>query len=318
MATLKFNLKINNASRKAVVKRMKNSIKIPVEYTIYTTSDWTQFEIVEGGHWQDQKIEYIEGEDDVIKEEFTNKKLYLEKDSEDNSPVVLRMTCVLNINKAVKQSKIKYSILKGDIQSTVVTVNVNKKLFMSLVNTKTDDFWRGENQQDFYCTVSEYLNLRKIFIIHGRDELQVLRLKNFLKDHKIGVVTLDDLRNDGKTIFQKLYDELNNITYAIAILTPDDVGCLKEDTRAIIAEKNVTAQETVDKLLPLLQGRARQNVLFELGLFIGALGKENICYLKQKDLKELPSDLHGALYVEFKENVDETFHKLIDELFPTD
>ena len=176
----------------------------------------------------------------------------------------------------------------------------------------------GENQQDFYCPVSEYLNIRKIFIIHGRDELQVLRLKNFLKDHKIGVVTLDDLRNDGKTIFQKLYDELNNITYAIAILTPDDVGCLKEDTRAIMAEKNITAQENINKLLPLLHGRARQNVLFELGLFIGALGKENICYLKQKDLKELPSDLHGVLYVEFKENVDETFHKLIDELFPTD
>jgi predicted nucleotide-binding protein len=57
--------------------------------------------------------------------------------------------------------------------------------------------------------------------------------------------------------------------------------------------------------------------LFELGLFIGTLGRENVCYLKQKNLKEIPSDLDGVLYKEFDESVEEVFYQLPEELFGT-
>ena len=320
MVTLKFNLKINNASREAVVKRMKNSIKIPVEYTIYTTSDWTQFEIVEGGYWQDLKIDCIRGEDRLIQDiVVTDNTIYLEKESYDVSPVTLQVKCFLNIDKAYKQSKIKYRILKGEIQSTIVTITVYRKKLMPLLNNKST-IWDEDNQETFDCPAKEYIcDLRqgKVFIIHGRDDYQVLRLKDFLNKHKVRTITLSDLKDEGKTISQKLYDELSNITHAFAILTPDDVGCLKKDLTAITGEKISRSKETIDRILQVLQGRARQNVLLELGLFIGVLGKENICYLKQKDV-ELPSNLDGVLYKEFKENVDETFPKLIEELFLTD
>ena len=62
------------------------------------------------------------------------------------------------------------------------------------------------------------------------------------------------------------------------MLTPEDVGALKG--------------EADDQLKP----RARQNVIFELGYFIKALGREKVCLLLKGEL-ENPSDLDGILYV---------------------
>ena len=42
--------------------------------------------------------------------------------------------------------------------------------------------------------------------------------------------------------------------------------------------------------------RARQNVILELGFFMGKLGRQNVCALHKGSL-ELPSDYHGVVYV---------------------
>jgi predicted nucleotide-binding protein len=44
--------------------------------------------------------------------------------------------------------------------------------------------------------------------------------------------------------------------------------------------------------------RPRQNVLLELGYFIGRLGREKVCALKRGDM-ELPSDFAGVVYESF-------------------
>ncbi len=59
--------------------------------------------------------------------------------------------------------------------------------------------------------------------------------------------------------------------------TPDDVGALKDD------EKN-------------LKPRARQNVVFELGYFLGRLGRERVCALTKGNV-EIPSDYDGVVYI---------------------
>ena len=55
--------------------------------------------------------------------------------------------------------------------------------------------------------------------------------------------------------------------------------------------------------LPLLlaaKTRARQNVIFELGLFIGKLGRRNVSVLYQEDKDfEMPSDYKGVLYTPY-------------------
>jgi predicted nucleotide-binding protein len=65
-------------------------------------------------------------------------------------------------------------------------------------------------------------------------------------------------------------------------MTPDDVGCLKSE------KEN-------------LQARARQNVIFELGYFMGKLGRKNVCALL-KDNIERPSDSDGIIYIALDPN----------------
>jgi predicted nucleotide-binding protein len=47
--------------------------------------------------------------------------------------------------------------------------------------------------------------------------------------------------------------------------------------------------------------RARQNVILELGYFIGKLGRKNVCALKQGDV-ELPSDILGVVWIPLDEH----------------
>ncbi len=46
--------------------------------------------------------------------------------------------------------------------------------------------------------------------------------------------------------------------------------------------------------------RARQNVVLELGYFIGRLGRERVCALKRGEV-EIPSDFGGVVYAPFDE-----------------
>jgi predicted nucleotide-binding protein len=43
--------------------------------------------------------------------------------------------------------------------------------------------------------------------------------------------------------------------------------------------------------------RARQNVILELGYFVGMLGRKRVCALKKGDI-EVPTDYHGVAYVD--------------------
>ena len=75
---------------------------------------------------------------------------------------------------------------------------------------------------------------------------------------------------------------MTDVSYAIVLLTPDDLGAKKDN-------KND------------LQYRARQNVIFEHGFLIGRLGRDKVCALVQGKV-ELPSDIHGVLYVHYDEH----------------
>ena len=78
------------------------------------------------------------------------------------------------------------------------------------------------------------------------------------------------------------FDEVRRIGHVVFVnlgsFTPDDVGAKKSTS-------------------PNLVPRARQNVILELGYFIGKLGRGRVCALYRNDL-ELPSDYQGVVYVE--------------------
>ena len=117
----------------------------------------------------------------------------------------------------------------------------------------------------------------EVFIVHGHDNEAKETVARFVEKFDIKATILHEQANKGQTIIEKFEREASNAGFAIVLLTPDDVGAPKDHE---------------DKLQP----RARQNVILELGYFLGALGRECVCVLYKEGV-ELPSDIHGILYV---------------------
>jgi predicted nucleotide-binding protein len=160
----------------------------------------------------------------------------------------------------------------------------------------------------------------KIFIVHGRDKASALELKDYLKDTlKLDAVIFDDvkLKRTSSTIIEILEDIMANAGYAFIVATPDDLGCLcktVDDYKKSLIGKRITHRELTD-VLSMFNHRARQNVVFEHGLFTGALGRDKVCCLLHTDLaKDKPTDIDGILYEPFKDSIKETFPQITEKL----
>lgn len=114
---------------------------------------------------------------------------------------------------------------------------------------------------------------RKIFIVHGHDEGARESVTRFLERVGFEAVILHEQANKGRTIIEKVVAH-GDVGFAVVILTADDEGCEKGGT---------------------LAPRARQNVLLELGYFIGRLGRDRVCALKRGEL-EIPNDFAGVVW----------------------
>lgn len=117
-----------------------------------------------------------------------------------------------------------------------------------------------------------------VFILHGRDPARDA-LAAFLWQLSLRVLILEDQTNEGKTLIEKVEQSLHRADYAIALFTGDDEGHL--------------AGHAEEK-----KPRARQNVVFEMGLAVGILGRRRVCVLYREGV-ELPSDLQGVVYLPF-------------------
>lgn len=117
---------------------------------------------------------------------------------------------------------------------------------------------------------------KKVFVIHGRDEGAREMVAGFLRQLKLEPVILSEQSSRGRTIIEK-FEQHANVGFAVALLTPDDDGSLKG---------------AGNKPKP----RARQNVIFELGFFIGKLRRERVCALTKGEV-EIPSDYSGVVYI---------------------
>lgn len=117
----------------------------------------------------------------------------------------------------------------------------------------------------------------EIFVVHGHDHATKETVARYLET-KLGLraIILHEQPNLNRTIIEKL-EKHSEVQFAVVILTPDDMGCPKNKAQ-------------------LVKPRARQNVIFELGFFIGRLGRDKVCALYTGDV-ELPSDYQGILYL---------------------
>ena len=117
---------------------------------------------------------------------------------------------------------------------------------------------------------------RRVFIVHGHDDGLKETVARYLTKLQLNPVVLHEQPNQGKTIIEK-FEHHADVDFAVVLFTPDDVG------------------HPADRQ-DLSRSRARQNVVLELGFFMGALGRHRVCVLHAGDI-ELPSDYSGVLYL---------------------
>ena len=135
----------------------------------------------------------------------------------------------------------------------------------------------------------------KALIVHGHDTAVLNDVASVLERLDIEAVILMEPEHRGRILIEKsssanrrldpLWDAYtpiganisseSDVAYCIILFAPDDVGRAKDED--------------------ILNPRARQNSVLELGYFIGAIGRERICVLNAGDV-EMPSDLHGVGY----------------------
>ena len=129
--------------------------------------------------------------------------------------------------------------------------------------------WEDDSMQN------KYFNNKQAFIVHGHDEQLKIQVARLLEQQNIDAIILHEQPNAGKTIIEKI-EHYSDVGAAVILFTPDDSGKANNQT----------------DYMP----RARQNVVFEAGYFMGYLGRDKIIPVVTDSSIELPSDLQGVVY----------------------
>jgi predicted nucleotide-binding protein len=118
--------------------------------------------------------------------------------------------------------------------------------------------------------------LRNVFIVHGHDKAAEETVTLFIERLGLRAIILREQPSAGRTIIE-MFEDYAHVGFAVVLLTPDDVGGMRDKPEDV-------------------RPRARQNVIFELGYFIGKLGRRKVGALYKGGV-EIPSDYLGVLYV---------------------
>jgi len=116
---------------------------------------------------------------------------------------------------------------------------------------------------------------RRVFIVHGRDNEAKIEVARFLNKIGLEEIILHERPNAGRHLLTKFQEEAHGASFAVVLITPDDDGGIVGGPQ---------------------RKRARQNVIFELGFFIGKLGPSHVAALVKGDV-ETPSDFDGIGYI---------------------
>jgi hypothetical protein len=177
---------------------------------------------------------------------------------------------------------------------------------------------------------------KNIFVVHGHDSKIKEEVTTYLRTLGLNPIVLQEVPNLGKTIIEKVEHYVALTSFAIVILTKDDFGVSKIDFNIeelisvqlqeidiIDLETNVrnTCYDELNEeevapffelthlsrtMLNTIKPRARQNVIFELGITMGVLHRDNVRVIYEEGV-ELPTDILGYAYTalddKWKENI---------------
>jgi len=117
----------------------------------------------------------------------------------------------------------------------------------------------------------------RVFIGCSVEGLSIAKIIQLTLEHSTRtVVWHQGVFGLSKGTLETLVEKVHEFDYAMLVLTPDDIVYERDERKK----------------------GARDNVLFELGLFMGALGRERTFIICDRDVK-LPTDLAGVTPVYF-------------------
>ncbi len=223
---------------------------------------------------------YKMGEEIILKNEFITRELvmWLRLTSraigliyEDNSPIrKTTRNLILNARKEFGTSE----FLKA--------FNLVKRLYHSITSFSDKTFTK----------TNELNTTKNIFVIHGRDEMNTLRLTQLLSnDFNLNPILMQNKPGLNKYLIEKFEQTAESCEFCIALFTRDD--------------------EVTNHEIPYYQ--ARPNVLFEFGWFLSAIGIQNLLLILEDGVK-LHSDYDGVSRVQFRENVINSYREIQNEL----
>ncbi|EUJ31459.1 nucleotide-binding protein [Listeria cornellensis] len=168
----------------------------------------------------------------------------------------------------------KYHIKENEKENDILTEPAYTRFIQHV------EFLKREGERELH---------KYVFVIHGhsKDTVELQSILGLMGKEPITIKELDD---NNMSFIDKI-EKYSNVRHAVALLTPDDWGAKKECNQI------------------LMRGRARQNVIFELGYFFGKIGKANtICLVKGE--VDLPSDLDGLGNIRYQDSLNEVSAKL--------
>ncbi|HVM62956.1 MAG TPA: nucleotide-binding protein [Verrucomicrobiae bacterium] len=226
---------------------------------------------------------------------FDDAILFIEPLIDDGTFTDIRMKQLLAtvMTKARKSPSKVLHLLKDDVDprstllkqkaAEILAIGVNAPLVRPNLMEAPTGAPNGPSEGDPYmgsnlavADRSERLAGKSVFLVHGHNGEKKETVARFLEQLGLQVTILHEKADKGRTIVEK-FEEHTDVQFAVILLTADDVGAAKADASRP-------------------QPRARQNVVFEFGFFLGRIGRKHVCALKE-DGVEVPSDLSGVLYV---------------------
>lgn len=157
---------------------------------------------------------------------------------------------------------------------------VQKTLRNGIETTRIElqNYWseecEEENDKNKSKTQDSPIDYSKVFIVHGHNGEMKEATARLLEQQDIEGIILHEQPNRGRTIIEK-FEEYSNVGAAIILFTKDDMG------RAV--------EEKMENC------RARQNVVFEAGFFMGKYSRDRVVLVAENGI-EMPSDLAGVIY----------------------
>jgi len=144
------------------------------------------------------------------------------------------------------------------------------KTFESEILHDVDISERGQRDSDNASYKESHK--RNIFIVHGHNGGVKDKVANFISKLGIEPIILNEQINKGHTLLE-IFEKYSDIKVAIIIFTNEDTG-------------NGGSE---------YENKARQNLIFEAGYFLGKIGKKNMIVIAEQGVI-MPSVLEGYSY----------------------